>query len=148
MLRGEKIITRSSIKYAKLSIKLFYYHYQGEFINKYSQYISLIMRKTFNYILLLTRYLNINQKWLKLLKSWPTENEFLLLARLNRIWLYSKFSHYSRTNRQSGNVPRKKEKKCKPYSNQSNMKKNILYTWELVLNFKTHYTRKNIFLLI
>ena len=35
LLRGEKITTRLSLICAKLLIKLFHDHYQGEFINKY-----------------------------------------------------------------------------------------------------------------
>ena len=33
LLRGDKITIKLSLKYAKLSVKLFYENYQGEFIN-------------------------------------------------------------------------------------------------------------------
>ena len=41
LLRDEKISTRLSLKYANPSVKLFYDHFQGEFINKYCQHIKL-----------------------------------------------------------------------------------------------------------
>ena len=43
MLKGEKITTRLGMKYTKLSDRLFYEHYQREFLNKHCQYFNFKM---------------------------------------------------------------------------------------------------------